>query len=141
MNKILVLVMLLAVFVPAGMSYASTDLECVSFDVIEGWDGRPTRAKVVLTARVASSDQLNDAKLSGAYRSDKQDLTADRNYKPRNPKYQSMNRFRALEDAWCNFAPILPRSLATLPLNKKFTGYIQTVCEGGRTPTFGVLCS
>jgi hypothetical protein len=116
----------------------SPSLKCVSYDVIDGWTGEETHTRLILTAKVASSDKLLDATLSGAYESDRRDLSADENYKPRSSRYVGMNRFQVLEDAWCNFTLLLPKDMAKA---KKFTSYVQMTCESGGQPTIGMFCS
>jgi len=143
MKKSLFAVMMLpAVALTSVTSHASTaSLKCISYDVVDGWTGEDTHARVVLTAKVASNDELQDAAISGAYISDVRDLRADEGYKPRSPRYFGMNRFSLLEDAWCNFTPILPKKLSAQSKGKKFTGYVQVSCESGNQPTIGLFCS
>lgn len=119
----------------------SPSLKCVSYDVIDGWTGQETHERLILTAKIASKNQLLDAALSGAYESDRRDLSADENYKPRSSRYVGMNRFQLLEDAWCNFTLLLPKNTLNIPKTEKFTSYVQMTCESGVQPTIGMFCS
>jgi hypothetical protein len=134
-------VTLFTLFTSASAALAANDLKCVSYDELEGWNGSTTHGRAILTAKVVSNTALKNVQIDGPYTTDKRDLQADENYNPRNPRYEGMNRFSVVEDAWCWYATLLPQDFAELPRNKKFTAYVQRVCEGNRVNTFGMFCS
>ncbi|MCB0369819.1 MAG: hypothetical protein KDD45_10375 [Bdellovibrionales bacterium] len=135
MKKLLVLSITLI-----GLLSKASSLYCVSYDIVNGWDSSATHEKVILTAKVLANSELNNVTINGAYKSDTRDLSIDPTYKPKNPKYYSMNRYHVLEDAWHWFSPLLPKNLSLTPLNKKFTGYIQVYGEQGWVNNIAVSC-
>lgn len=128
----------LFVFALTCAAQAAPVLSCKSYDVIEGWDGGPTRDAVLYTAYIESDTQLRDAVVKGAYLSDVRNVEADPNYRPKAKSYQDYNRFQSLEDAWNWFLILLPKDLTKK--RGAFTGYLQVFTEEGFGQTISMRC-
>ena len=118
-----------------------TAVVCNSFDMINGWTGVETFKKLKFTAYLLPGSEIDKAQLNGAYISDVRRIMADPNYTSKNPKYLGFNRFVNLEDAWCWFTPLLPKSIGSMASGSGFVGYVQMACEEGRNQrTIGMAC-
>jgi len=108
---------------------------CKSYEKVQGWIGTNTHESLNFTAEVESATSLKSAEVSGAYRSDIRDLTSA----PKNTKFSS---FKYLEDAWCWFAPALPKDIEQIKVGQKFTGYMNILCENDSRPrSYALTCT
>lgn len=128
--------------VPAEVAQASAagKLVCTSLEKVAGWRGVQTNDFLTLSADIVSGSELRGARVLGAYGSDRADVSADADYRPRNPAYADMNRFGSLEDAWNWFFPLLPKDLAQKEPGSRFTGYLQIVGEQEYKGTVEMAC-
>jgi len=120
-------------------SFASSSLECRTLQKVSGWKGTDTFDYVYFTATIASNSLLNNAEVSGAYDSDKRDISSDSKYQPKSPLYTYYHKFGALEDAWNWFSPLLPKNVLNLK-SKRFPGYLQIMGEQGYKGTLKLDC-
>jgi hypothetical protein len=129
-------------FVLASTPALASQINCVSYKSVTGWVGTPTNDNIRLSGMLKSDSEITGARVSGAYESDKADLKADPKFIPKYPQYENMNRFSALEDAWCWFRPLLPKNISKLSTYKSFQAFLQVVCEEGRNAhTYLLSCS
>jgi|GEM_PF-2452164 len=114
---------ILSLTIYASSSFAQPDLPvliCNSLEEINGWDGSPTDAKLKYTAYIKSSTELVDAEVTGAYFSDRRDLSIyneSRNYL----------KFQTLEDAWNWFVLSVPKGFSEI--THSFIAYVNVHAE------------
>jgi len=98
-------------------------------------------SQILLTADIDGERSLK--KLSLTMREDdklgvrNENLTAQANYRPRNPLYTDHQKFNAA-DAWCGYSIIAPKGLARRTAS--FPVYVQEACEGGFVATATLNC-
>lgn len=117
------IIVLLSLVVYANISFAQNELPvliCNSLEKVNGWDGSQTNTKLKYTAYIKSSTELLDAEVTGAYYSDKRDISIRKETK-------SFVKFQTLEDAWNWFVLSIPKNFNQI--DRSFTAYVNVHAE------------